>query len=126
MNCRDDCAGLCFLGKFPEGVSDQWIRPTEENFLPKQYYSLIASDNMADSKDNLKDFEQSLQQLEKIVSKMESGELGLEQSLDQFEQGIKLAKNCQDTLANAELRVEQLIEKNGLQQTIPFEDVDED
>jgi exodeoxyribonuclease VII small subunit len=71
---------------------------------------------------NLKDFEKALQQLEKIVSRMESGELGLEESLNQFEQGIKLAKNCQDTLTDAESRVEQLIEKNGLQQTIPFED----
>jgi len=81
---------------------------------------------MAESKDNLKDFEKSLQQLEKIVNRMEGGDLGLEESLDQFEKGIKLAKNCQDTLANAELRVEQLIEKSGLQQTIPFEEVDED
>lgn len=81
---------------------------------------------MAENKDNLKDFEKSLQHLEKIVSQMESGELGLEESLAQFEKGIKLAKNCQDTLANAELRVEQLIEKNGLQQTVPFEDLDED
>ena len=80
---------------------------------------------MAD-KDKLKDFEKSLQQLEQIVNKMEAGDLGLEESLDQFEQGIKLAKNCQDTLANAELRVEQLIEKNGLQQTVPFDDIDED
>ena len=81
---------------------------------------------MSDDKDKLKDFEKSLQQLEKIVSNMESGELGLEESLQQFENGIKLAKSCQDTLANAELRVEQLIEKNGLQQTVPFEDLDED
>jgi len=81
---------------------------------------------MAESKDKLKDFEKSLQQLEKIVGSMESGELGLEESLEQFEKGIKLAKTCQDTLANAELRVEQLIEKNGLQQTVPFEDIDED
>lgn len=81
---------------------------------------------MAESKDNLRDFEKSLQHLEKIVSQMESGELGLEESLEQFEKGIKLARNCQDKLANAELRVEQLIEKNGLQQTIPFEDLDED
>ncbi len=80
---------------------------------------------MTDSKDNLKDFEKSLQNLEKIVSNMESGELGLEESLAQFEKGIKLARNCQDTLTNAEFRVEQLIEKNGLQQTIPFEDLDE-
>ena len=76
---------------------------------------------MTESKDKLKDFEKSLQHLEKIVSQMESGELGLEESLEQFEKGIRLAKNCQDTLAHAELRVEQLIEKNGLQQTIPFE-----
>ncbi len=81
---------------------------------------------MTDSKDNLRDFEKSLQHLEKIVSRMESGELGLEESLQQFEKGIKIAKNCQDTLANAELRVEQLIEKNGLQQTVPFEGLDED
>ena len=77
---------------------------------------------MAEPKDNLKDFEKSLQQLEKIVGHMESGELGLQDSLEQFEKGIKLAKICQDTLANAELRVEQLIEKNGLQQTVPLEE----
>ena len=81
---------------------------------------------MADPQDKLKDFEKSLQQLEKIVNNMESGELGLEESLQQFEKGIKLARSCQDTLANAELRVEHLIEKNGLQQTVPLEDLDED
>jgi exodeoxyribonuclease VII small subunit len=86
----------------------------------------IASNDMNENKDKLKDFEKSLQHLEKIVSNMESGELGLEESLEQFEKGINLAKNCQDTLANAELRVEQLIEKNGLQQTVPFEGLDED
>ena len=84
------------------------------------------SKDMPDNKDNLKDFEKSLQHLEKIVSHMESGELGLEESLAQFENGIKLARTCQDTLANAEFRVEQLIEKNGLQQTVPFDDLDED
>ena len=85
----------------------------------------IVSNDMAENKDKLKDFEKSLQHLEKIVSNMESGELGLEESLAQFEKGIKLARNCQDTLTNAEFRVEQLIEKNGLQQTVPFEDLDE-
>ena len=80
---------------------------------------------MTDSKDNLKDFEKSLQQLEQIVNRMENGDLGLEESLARFEEGIKLAKQCQDTLAEAELRVEQLIEKNGLQQTVAFEDSDD-
>lgn len=81
---------------------------------------------MPKTDDKIKDFEKSLAQLEQIVSQMESGELGLEDSLKQFEDGIKLARNCQDTLANAELRVEQLIEKNGLQQAVPFEGKDED
>ena len=89
-------------------------------------YRGYGASSMSDSENNLKDFEKSLQHLEKIVSHMESGELGLEDSLTQFEKGITLAKTCQDTLANAELRVEQLIEKNGLQQTVPFEDLDED
>ncbi len=77
---------------------------------------------MTKTDEKLKDFEKSLIRLEKIVSQMEGGELGLEESLAQFEKGITLAKSCQDTLSRAELRVEQLIEKNGLQQTIPFDD----
>lgn len=81
---------------------------------------------MPKTKDQLKDFEKSLSQLEKIVQRMEGGDLGLEESLSQFEKGIELAKSCQDTLSNAELRVEQLIEENGLQQTIAFEEIDED
>ena len=80
---------------------------------------------MPKTDDKLKDFEKSLSQLEKIVAQMESGELGLEESLTQFEKGITLAKSCQDTLAKAELRVEQLIEKGGLQQTVPFEDAED-
>jgi exodeoxyribonuclease VII small subunit len=81
---------------------------------------------MPKTDNKLKDFEKSLTELEKIVSRMEAGELGLEDSLAQFEKGIELARNCQDTLSNAEQRVEQLIEKNGLQQNIPFKDLDED
>lgn len=71
---------------------------------------------------SIKDFEKTLQQLEQIVQQMENGELGLEESLKQFEQGIKLAKSCQNALSSAELKVNQLIEQNGLQQTIPFDE----
>ncbi len=81
---------------------------------------------MPNNESNLKDFEKALQQLEKIVNAMENGELGLEDSLNQFEEGIRLAKKCQDTLSSAETRVEKLIEENGLLQTIPFDSVDED
>lgn len=75
---------------------------------------------MPSSDKSIKDFEKSLQQLEQIVQQMENGDLGLEDSLKQFEQGIKLAKNCQNALSTAELKVKQLIEQNGLQQTVPF------
>ena len=71
---------------------------------------------------SIKDFEKSLQNLEQIVSRMENGELGLEESLKQFEKGIQLAKSCQSALSSAELKVKQLIEQNGLQQTIAFDD----
>jgi len=73
---------------------------------------------------SIKDFEKSLHNLEQIVQKMESSELGLEDSLKQFEKGIELAKNCQNALSSAELKVKQLIEQNGLQQTLPFDEHD--
>jgi len=57
------------------------------------------------------DFEKSLQQLEALVSKMEQGQLSLEQSLDAFEQGIKLTRTCQETLKNADQRVSQLMKQ---------------
>jgi exodeoxyribonuclease VII small subunit len=81
---------------------------------------------MPKTTDKLKDFEKSLTQLEQIVNQMEGGELSLEESLDQFEKGIRLAKNCQDTLSSAKIRVEKLIEKNGLQQTLSFDENNED
>lgn len=60
------------------------------------------------STDSIKDFEASLQALEEIVNKMEQGQLSLEQSLDAFEQGVKLTKDCQNTLKNAQQRVSVL------------------
>jgi len=77
---------------------------------------------MPSSDKSIKDFEKSLQDLELIVQKMEIGDLGLEDSLNQFEKGIKLAKSCQTALSSAELKVNQLIEQNGLQQTLPFDE----
>ena len=61
--------------------------------------------------DSIIDFESSLQQLEEIVNKMEQGQLSLEQSLDAFEQGVQLTRQCQSTLKNAEQRVSTLIQK---------------
>lgn len=53
-------------------------------------------------------FEDALRQLEEIVTKLEVGDLNLEESLDLFEEGQKLAILCGKQLTDATLRVEQL------------------
>ncbi|UTF61911.1 exodeoxyribonuclease VII small subunit [Gilvimarinus sp. DA14] len=59
------------------------------------------------------DLESSLTELEALVARMESGELTLEESLQAFEQGIKLTRECQQRLTQAEQQVQTLIEENG-------------
>jgi exodeoxyribonuclease VII small subunit len=53
-------------------------------------------------------FETALAELEQIVSRLEAGELTLEESLVLFERGQQLADYCNNLLDNASLRVEQL------------------
>lgn len=65
-------------------------------------------------------FEQSLEKLEKLVERMEEGDLSLEDSLKNFEEGIKLTRECQQALATAEQRVKLLIEENGQIETSDF------
>ncbi|MDP6375298.1 MAG: exodeoxyribonuclease VII small subunit [Pseudomonadales bacterium] len=60
-------------------------------------------------------FEETLEELETLVQRMESGELGLEDSLKAFERGIKLTRACQDALKNAELKVQTLTEAGELE-----------
>ncbi len=69
-------------------------------------------------------FEQSLAELETLVRKMESGEMSLEASLTAFEQGIRLTRDCQKALANAEQKVQKLISQNGVLTTEPFDQDD--
>lgn len=71
------------------------------------------------------DFEKSLENLEELVSAMEEGELSLEDSLKAFEQGIKLTRECQSALKNAEQKVQVLINENGDTEEIDIEDVDD-
>lgn len=53
-------------------------------------------------------FEQSITVLEDIVKQLEQGDLTLEESLKQFEKGIGLARVCQNTLNQAEQKIETL------------------
>ncbi|WP_062267864.1 exodeoxyribonuclease VII small subunit [Endozoicomonas arenosclerae] len=66
-------------------------------------------------------FEQSLSELDALVQKMESGDMSLEDSLKAFEQGVKLTRECQKALTEAEQRVQQLLENQGQLETRPFE-----
>ena len=60
---------------------------------------------------NPESFESAMGQLETLVSKMESGDLSLEESLDAFEKGVHLTRFCQDQLQKAELKVQELSSK---------------
>ena len=72
--------------------------------------------------DKPKSFESSLEQLELIVRELEQGELPLERSLELFEQGVKLSRECQERLSQAERRIEILMRDNqGRQAVRPFE-----
>jgi exodeoxyribonuclease VII small subunit len=59
-----------------------------------------------------KNFETSLEELERIVRELEQGELTLEKSLELFEQGVKLSRECQERLTEAERRIEILMRDN--------------
>ena len=79
---------------------------------------------MARKKEN---FEEALQKLEAIVAKMEEGDLPLEQALEAFEEGVRLAKFCTGKLDEAERKVEKLIrDQAGKIQTAPFSEEGDD
>jgi exodeoxyribonuclease VII small subunit len=68
-----------------------------------------------------RNFESSLEELERIVRALEQGELTLEKSLELFEQGVKLSRDCQDRLSQAERRIEILMRDNqGRASVRPF------
>ena len=69
-----------------------------------------------------KTFETSLEELERIVRELEQGERTLEKSLELFEQGVKLSRECQERLNQAERRIEILMRDNQGRATVrPFD-----
>lgn len=65
-------------------------------------------------------FETSLQQLEQIVTRLESGNLPLEEALNEFERGVQLARTGQQTLHQAEQRVQILLSDDKNADLTPF------
>jgi len=68
-------------------------------------------------------FEKKLKRLEEIVEKMEAGEISLDDSLQLFEEGVKLSKDCSKDLNQAEKKVQTLVavDENGNADTEDFE-----
>ena len=69
----------------------------------------------------VKDFESALKSLEDIVAQLEGGNLSLDQSLELFEEGIRISRFCSSKLEEAERRVEVLTKTaNGELKEEPF------
>lgn len=67
------------------------------------------------------DFEKAMEELEETVSRLEAGELTLEESLEAFERGMSLVRMCRKKLDEAETKIAKLVEtKGGEVVTEPF------
>ena len=87
---------------------------------------MAAAPNKAPEPPRKGEFEKSLARLEEIVKRLESADLSLDESMKFFEEGVKLSRECQKQLEEAEGKVEILLRKaDGKFQAEPFE-TDED
>jgi exodeoxyribonuclease VII small subunit len=68
-------------------------------------------------------FEQTLERLQALVRELETGDCSLEDSIKKFEEGMALARSCQERLSQAEQKIEILLkaDKDGVK-TGPFAD----
>ena len=58
-------------------------------------------------------FEESLEMLEEIVNKLENGDVPLDEAIDEFNNSMKLVKNCNDKLSSAEESIAKIVKENG-------------
>ena len=79
------------------------------------------------SRSRAEGFETSYKQLEEIVRKLEAGQLTLDESTGLFEEGMKLAKRCNELLTGAELKIQRLQAQFAEQMNlVPEDEADED
>ena len=60
-------------------------------------------------------FEDALKKLEQIVTQLDDGELSLEDSIEQYEIGMKLREHCEKLIKNAELRILKITDKEKIE-----------
>ena len=70
------------------------------------------------------DFETALAELESLVERMEQGETKLEDALQDFERGIALTRACRQSLADAEQKVQILLDQDADAEPETFDDGD--
>ncbi len=63
-------------------------------------------------------FEDAIKELKVLVDKIEQGELGLEDSLEQYERGMVLIRHCREQLAKAEKRIEKISNSKGVEESV--------
>jgi len=76
---------------------------------------------MTEKPQEFPDFEKALEELEGLVEQLESGDLSLDQSLQQFKRGVELTRHCQGVLEQAQQTVEQLLDPADEASAVPFE-----
>ena len=92
---------------------DYFYTFTRRRLQPRPYRSFMTKPPKSGPSDPQPSFEEALAELEKIVARMESGKLTLEQSLEAHRRGIELAQLCQSFLARAQQQV-KVLEDNAL------------
>ena len=78
------------------------------------------------SESKIPDFEQALAELEALVTRLERGDLPLDEALKTFERGVTLTRQCQTALKDAQQKVEILLKRGGTPGIEPFAVPDDD
>ena len=73
-----------------------------------------------------KSFEEALAKLEQITKELEEGDLSLEESLKYFDEGVKLAEQCNSKLNDAQKKIEILLKKNDGLEPAAFDGLEEE
>jgi len=71
-----------------------------------------------------RNFEQGLEELELLVERLEQGDLPLDDSMNEFERGIQLARQCQNQLTQSEQKVAILLQQDPQAEPQPFNNDD--
>lgn len=83
-----------------------------------------ANENATAEPNQIAEFEHSLNELDQLVTRLEGGEMSLDESLQSFERGIRLFRSCQGALQQAELRVQTLLDPEDPDSAQPLESSD--